>query len=68
MFTVLHYAPLSRTVMDSEMHTRETEELTLQPPQLLFLLLDLNVKLSKTFSAFGSKSPAAKVSEVGMSL
>lgn len=34
----------------------------LQPPQLLFLLQDLNSKLSSTLSAFGSKRLGTKVS------
>ena len=55
VFATLHYSPLSRTLVDSEEHTREREELTLRPPQLLFLLQDLNSKLSGMFSAFGAK-------------
>ena len=48
--------------MDSEEHTKEREELMLRPPQLLFLLQDLNSKISSTLSAFGSKRLGAKVS------
>ena len=55
VFATLHYSPLSRTLVDSEDHTREREELALRPPQLLFLLQDLSSKLSRTFSAFGAK-------------
>ena len=62
VFTTLHYSPVSRTLVDSEEHTKEREELALQPPQLLFLLQDLNSKLSSTLSAFGSKRLGTKVS------
>ena len=53
VFAVLHYAPLSKTIMDSEMHTAEREELAIQPAQLLFLLQDLYNKLSSSLSAVG---------------
>lgn len=47
--------------MDSESRTKEQEELKLRPPQLLFLLRDLNDKLSSSLTAFGGKSMAARV-------
>lgn len=55
VYNVFHYGILSRTILDSEDHTREREELRLRPPQLLFLLQDLCSKLSSTFSLFGGK-------------
>ena len=59
MFAILHYAPLSKTVMDSEQHTKEREELAIQPAQLLFLLQDLHSKVSTTLmSAVGFASRA----------
>eukprot|EP00731_Ephydatia_muelleri_P027407 Em0019g280a len=53
VFAVLHYAPLSKTIMDSEMHTAEREELVIQPAQLLFLLQDLHSKVSSSLSVAG---------------
>ena len=61
VFATLRYSPVSRTLVDSEEHTKEREELMLQPPQLLFLLQDLNTKISSTLSAFGSKRLGTKV-------
>ena len=60
VFTILHYGPLSRTVVDSDNHTEEREELLLRPPQLCLLLQDLNVKVTSTLSAFG-KGAGGKV-------
>ena len=65
-FAPLQYGPLSRTVMDSENHTKDQEELKLHPHQLLFLLRDLSDKLGLCLSAFGGKSAAARVGD-GMS-
>ena len=55
VFKTLHYGALSRTLLDSENHTKEREELRIDPPQLVFLLQDLNNKLSSVFSVFGPK-------------
>ena len=55
VFSALHYDPVSRTLLDSEMHTKDREELSLQPPQLSFLLQDLVLKLSSSLSLFGAR-------------
>ena len=55
VLSVLHYGILSRTILDSEQMTKERDELRLRPPQLAFLLQDLSLKLSSTFSLFGGK-------------
>ena len=63
MFGALHYSPVSRTVLDSDMHTKEREELSLQPQQLLFLLQDLCLKLSASLPSTGPRGLGAKVSK-----
>lgn len=63
MFGALHYSPVSRTVLDSDLHTKEREELSLQPQQLLFLLQDLCLKLSASLSSSGPRGLGPKVSK-----
>ena len=55
VLSALHYDPVSRTLLDSEMHTKDREELSLQPLQLSFLLQDLVLKLSSSLSLFGAR-------------
>jgi Fanconi anemia group D2 protein len=55
VFAILEYGPISRTLLDTEEHTREREELRLLPQQLSFLLHDLCHKLTTTLSHFGSR-------------
>ena len=55
MFAVLEYGSISRTLLDSEMHTKERDELKLLPRQLCLLLRDLSHKLSTSLSLFGSR-------------
>lgn len=55
VFAVLHYGPLSRTLLDSEEHTKERETVALKPASLLLLLRDLNSKLGAILSPFRAK-------------
>lgn len=55
VFKALGFGSLSRTFLDSDMHTKQREELKLHPPQVVFLLEDLYSKISSTFSLFGNK-------------
>ncbi|XP_072026579.1 Fanconi anemia group D2 protein-like [Amphiura filiformis] len=55
VFTVLSCGLLSRTVLDSNMHTKEVEVMKLHPPQLEFLLEDLTLKLEHALIASASK-------------
>ena len=52
VFAALEYSSVSRTLLDSESQTQEREELSLDPPQLLYLLQDLSAKVAHTLSAF----------------
>nr|XP_033781653.1 Fanconi anemia group D2 protein isoform X3 [Geotrypetes seraphini] len=45
VFTVLHCGLLTRSVLDTEMHTKSTEVVHLGPVELVFLLDDLSQKL-----------------------
>ncbi|KAI8481783.1 Fanconi anemia group D2 protein [Branchiostoma belcheri] len=45
VFSILKCGMVSKSVLDTEMHTKETTVLDLQPTELLFLLKDLNLKL-----------------------
>ena len=54
-FGALRYDPVSRTILDTDMHTREKEVLSIQPQQLSFLLHDLSHKLSDSLSLFGAR-------------
>ena len=57
VFAALEYSSVSRTLLDSESQTQEREELSLDPPQLLYLLQDLSAKVTHTLSAFrGAKA------------
>ncbi len=62
VFSVLHYGPLSRTLVNSENQTEDQEEVVLRPPELSLLLRDLHLKLTSTLSAFGTKGLARKAS------
>ncbi len=55
VFKSLGFGVLSRTFLDSEFHTRSKDELKIRPPQLVFLLEDLQSKISTAFTVFGSK-------------
>lgn len=67
VYAALQYEPVSRTLLDSDMHTKEREELSLQPQQLSFLLHDLTHKLSDSLSLFGSRGLGGmKVSPQGI--
>lgn len=55
VFQVFRFECLSRTILDSEAHTKEQEELHLKPSQLIFLLQDLCGKLASSFTTFGPR-------------
>jgi len=55
VFKAFHFGCLSRTMLDSELQTKEQEEVKLKAPQLIFLLQDLCRKLTSTFGTFGPK-------------
>ena len=55
VFAILEYGPISRTLLDTEEHTRDREELKILPQQLSFLLSDLCHKLTNSLSHFGSR-------------
>ena len=55
VFAALQFGPVSRTLLDTDMHTKEREELSVMPQQLSFLLQDLSHKLSSSLSRFGSR-------------
>ncbi len=55
VFKVLQFGCLSRTMLDSDLQTKEQEEVKLQVPQLIFLLQDLCSKLLATLGIFGPK-------------
>ncbi|XP_073087120.1 Fanconi anemia group D2 protein isoform X3 [Manis javanica] len=45
VFSVLHCGLVTKFILDTEMHTEATEFVQLQPPELLFLLEDLSLKV-----------------------
>ncbi|XP_044512777.1 Fanconi anemia group D2 protein [Gracilinanus agilis] len=45
VFSILHCGLLTKSLLDTEMHTEATEVVQLGPPELLFLLNDLSQKL-----------------------
>ncbi|KAK2490093.1 hypothetical protein MC885_017862 [Smutsia gigantea] len=45
VFSVLHCGLVTKFILDTEMHTEATEVVQLQPPELLFLLEDLSLKV-----------------------
>ncbi|XP_022104971.1 Fanconi anemia group D2 protein-like isoform X2 [Acanthaster planci] len=55
VFNILGCGLVSRSVLDSEMHTKEVVVLKLQPPELHFLLEDLSLKLDHALLASASK-------------
>ena len=55
VFKAFHFGCLSRTMLDSDLLTREQEEVKLKVPQLIFLLQDLCGKLTSSFVTFGPK-------------
>ncbi len=62
VFKSLGFGVLSRTFLDSEFHTRSKDELKIRPPQLAFLLEDLQSKTSAAFTVFGSKGKSGHFS------
>ena len=66
VFKAFHFGCLSRTMLDSELQTKEQEEVKLQVPQLIFLLRDLCSKLTSSFVTFGPK--VSKGCECGLCL
>ena len=46
-YLALTYGPLTKSILDTNMQSRESVELYLQPPELLFLLENLKNRLHK---------------------
>ncbi|XP_038054583.1 Fanconi anemia group D2 protein-like isoform X2 [Patiria miniata] len=55
VFNILGCGLVTKSVLDSEMHTREVVVLKLQPPELHFLLEDLSLKLDHALLASSTK-------------
>ncbi|XP_077977229.1 Fanconi anemia group D2 protein-like [Glandiceps talaboti] len=55
VFSILNCGLVTKAVLDTEMHTKETTVLQIQPPQLEFLLEDLTKKLDHVLIASASK-------------
>lgn len=55
VFNVFQFGSLSRTILDTDSNTKEQTEISLQPPQLIFLLQDLCNKLTSSFQTFGPR-------------
>ena len=52
VFKAFSFGCLSRTILDSNLLTKEQEEVMLEQPQLIFLLHDLCKKLTSSFTTF----------------
>lgn len=65
VFKAFHFGCLSRTFLDSELQTKEQEEVMLQAPQLIFLLQDLSKKLASSFTSFGPRVSREGCGETG---
>ncbi|XP_046358167.2 Fanconi anemia group D2 protein-like [Haliotis rufescens] len=55
VFTILSTGLITKAALDSEMNTKATEDLQIQPPQLEFLLKDLTRKLDHSLLASAAK-------------
>ncbi|XP_078340386.1 Fanconi anemia group D2 protein-like [Crassostrea virginica] len=55
VFTILHTGLITRSSLDTELNTKATTDLSIQPPQLEFLLEDFTRKLSHSLIAATSK-------------
>ncbi|XP_070557572.1 Fanconi anemia group D2 protein-like isoform X2 [Ptychodera flava] len=55
VFKILNCGLVTKAVLDTDMHTKETTVLQIQPPQLEFLLEDLSGKLDHALIASASK-------------
>ncbi|XP_074054696.1 Fanconi anemia group D2 protein isoform X1 [Macrotis lagotis] len=55
VFSILHCGLLTKSLLDTEMHTEATEVVQLGPPELLFLLNDLSQKLENMLVPTASK-------------
>ena len=55
MFTILNTGLITRAALDTEMNTKNVTELSIQPPQLEFLLEDLCRKLNHSLLATSAK-------------
>ncbi|CAH1266603.1 FANCD2 [Branchiostoma lanceolatum] len=60
VFSILKCGMVSKSVLDTEMHTKETTVLELQPTELLFLLKDLNRKLEHVLIATAKRKTFLK--------
>ncbi|XP_078597368.1 Fanconi anemia group D2 protein-like isoform X1 [Branchiostoma floridae x Branchiostoma japonicum] len=60
VFSILKCGMVSKSVLDTEMHTKETTVLELQPRELLFLLKDLNLKLEHVLIATAKRKTFLK--------
>ena len=55
VFTILNTGLITRAALDSDMNTKGVTELSIQPPQLEFLLEDLCRKLNHSLLATSAK-------------
>lgn len=55
VFTILHTGLITKSSLDTELNTKATTELSIQPPQLEFLLEDFTRKLSHALISSTSK-------------
>ncbi|XP_062598461.1 Fanconi anemia group D2 protein-like, partial [Saccostrea cucullata] len=55
VFTILHTGLITKSSLDTELNTKGTTELSIQPPQLEFLLEDFTRKLSHSLISSTSK-------------
>ncbi|KAK3612016.1 hypothetical protein CHS0354_021690 [Potamilus streckersoni] len=55
VFTILNFGHISKAALDTEMNTKATTEILIQPPQLKFLLEDFCQKLEHSLIACQSK-------------
>lgn len=60
VFSVLHCGLVTKSILDTELHTEATEVLQLGPPELLFLLEDLSQKLGNILTPVAKRVPFFK--------
>ncbi|XP_012781366.2 Fanconi anemia group D2 protein isoform X2 [Ochotona princeps] len=60
VFSVLHCGLVTKSILDTELHTEATEVLQLGPPELLFLLEDLSQKLENVLTPVAKRVPFFK--------
>ncbi|KAM6216156.1 Fanconi anemia group D2 protein [Rhynchocyon petersi] len=60
VFSILHCGLVTRSILDTEMHTEATEVLQLGPSELLFLLEDLSQKLEHMLTPASKRIPFLK--------